>query len=62
MRWRDTKVGISVEEKKSEYVRFPSISICLDKDETKEEIGFKKMRPINETFTFIDFVHHLNNG
>ena len=62
MRWWDGKVAISVKEMKSEYVKFPSIGVCLDKDTTKEEIGFKRMRRLNETFTFIDFVQHFDNG
>lgn len=62
VKWRESKEALSVKEIKCEYVKFPSISICLDKDVPKKEIGFKKMRPLNETFTFIQFVQHTNNG
>ena len=59
----DPKVAISVEEMKSKYVKFPSISVCLDLDTDGEgEVGFREMRPLNETFSFLHFVRHLDNG
>ena len=60
--WQEGKVGISVKEVKSEYVKFPSISICLDQDVKRENIGFQKMRLLNETLRDIDFVRHFKNG
>ena len=62
IKWREGKVAISVEEMKSKYVKFPSISVCLDLDTDKGEIGFKRMRPLNETFSFLHFVRHFDNG
>lgn len=62
MKWKGEKVSMSVEETKSKYVKFPSISICLDQDADKEEIGFKNMMPINETFGFLHYVRHFDNG
>ena len=48
---------------KSKYVKFPSISVCLDLDTDGEgEVGFREMRPLNETFSFLHFVRHLDNG
>ena len=35
IKWREGKVAISVEEMKSKYVKFPSISVCLDLDADK---------------------------
>ena len=59
----DPKVAISVEEMKSKYVKFPSISVCLDLDTDGEgEVGFREMRPLNETFSFLHFVRHFDNG
>ena len=52
-----------MEEMKSKYVKFPSISVCLDLDTDGEgEVGFREMRPLNETFSFLHFVRHLDNG
>ena len=62
MKWRDDKVAISVEEMKSKYVKFPSICVCLDVDEEKEEIGFKTTPPLNESLSFVKFVRHFRNG
>ena len=62
IRWREGKVGLSITEVQSEYVKFPSISICIDQDAKKEELGFKQIRPLNETLRDVDFVRHLNNG
>ena len=63
IKWSDSKVAISVEEMKSKYVKFPSISVCLDVDtDGKGEKGFRKMRPLNETFSFLHFVRHFDNG
>ena len=63
LKWREGKVGISMEEMKSKYVKFPSISVCLDLDADGEgEVGFRKMRPLNETFSFLHFVRHFDNG
>ena len=55
-------MAISVEEMKSKYVKFPSICVCLDVDEEKEEIGFKTTPPLNESLSFVKFVRHFSNG
>ena len=61
-RWGKGKLGLAITEVQSEYVKFPSISICIDEDAEKEELGFKQIRPLNETLRDLDFVRHLNNG
>ena len=61
-RWREGKLGLAITEVQSEYVKFPSISICIDEDAEKEELGFKQIRPLNETLRDVDFVRHFNNG
>ena len=61
-RWREGKLGLAITEVQSEYVKFPSISICIDQDAKKDELGFKQIRPLNETLRDLDFVRHLNNG
>ena len=62
MRYQDGKVGTSTKEIKSKYVKYPSVTICLDLDTKKKDIGFKTMRPINETLRDIKFVRHYSNG
>ena len=62
VRYREGKVGISTKEMKSKYVKFPSVTICLDLDTRKKAIGFKEIRPINETLQDIDFARHYSNG
>ena len=62
IKWHEGKVAISMKEVKSKYVKFPSISICLDQDVEKEKLGFKKIRPLNETLRDIDYVTHFSNG
>ena len=32
IRWQEGKLAISVAEMKSKYIKFPSISVCLDLD------------------------------
>ena len=61
MRYSEGKLGISTKEMKSKYVKFPSVTICLDLDTKKENIGFKDMAPINETMRDLDFVRHYSN-
>ena len=51
-----------LKELKSKYVQFPSISICLDQDVKKQKLGFKKVRPLNETLRDLTYVRHFNNG
>ena len=62
MRYSEGKLGISTKEMKSKYVKFPSVTICLDLDTEKENIGFKEMAPINETLKDLDYVRHYSNG
>ena len=62
IKWHEGKVAISMKEVKSKYAKFPSISICLDQDVKKEKLGFKKIRPLNETLRDLDYVRHFNNG
>ena len=62
IKWRDGKVAISVEEMKSKHVKFPSVCVCLDLDEKKEERGFKRTPPLNESLSFVKFVRHFSNG
>ena len=62
MRYSEGKLGISTKEMKSKYVKFPSVTICLDLDTKKENNGFKDMAPINETMRELDFVRHYRNG
>ena len=62
MRYSEGKLGISTKEMKSKYVKFPSVTICLDLDTKKENNGFKDMAPINETMRDLDFVRHYSNG
>ena len=61
-RYQEGKVGISTKEMKSKYVKYPSVTICMDLDTKKKDLGFKGMRPINETLRDIDFVRHYSNG
>ena len=60
IKWQERKVAISVEEVKSKYIKFPSISVCLDTDtdNNKEELGFTEMRPLNESFSFLKYSRH----
>ena len=62
VKWYEGKVAISLKELKSKYVQFPSISICLDQDVKKQKLGFKKVRPLNETLRDLTYVRHFNNG
>ena len=62
MRWLEGHVGISVKEVQSQYVKYPSISVCLDQDKDKEELGFKEFRPLNDTLRDLDYVRHFSNG
>ena len=64
IKWQEGKVAISVEEVKSKYIKFPSISVCLDMDtdNNKEELGFTEMRPLNESFSFLKYSRHSVNG
>ena len=62
LRFSEGKLGISTKEMKSKYVKFPSVTICLDLDTKKDNIGFKDMAPINETLRDLDFVRHYSNG
>ena len=62
MKWLEGAVGISVKEVQSQYVKYPSISVCLDQDKNQEELGFKQFRPLNDTLRDLDFVKHFNNG
>ena len=62
IRWHEGLVGISRKEMKSKYAKFPSISICLGLDVKKDDIGFKELRPLNETLRDLSYVRHLSNG
>ena len=62
LRYDEGKLGISTKEMKAKYVKYPSVTICLDLDTKKENNGFKAMAPINKTMRDLDFVRHYNNG
>ena len=62
MKWLEGAVGISVKEVQSQYVKYPSISVCLDQDKNQEELGFKQFRQLNDTLRDLDYVKHFNNG
>ena len=55
-------MGLSIMEVESKYVKFPSFSVCLDLDVKRDKLDFKEMRPLNETFSFLSYVRHFNNG
>ena len=64
LRWQKGTMALSINEVESKYVKFPSFSVCLDQDRDgkRDKIGFTKMRPLNETFSFLTYARHLNNG
>ena len=62
LKYNEGKLGISTKEMKSKYVKFPSVTICLDLDTKKKNISFRDLAPINETLRDIDFVRHHSNG
>ena len=61
LRFSEGKLEKSTKEMKSKYVKFPSVTICLDLDTKKDNIGFKDMSPISETLRDLDFVRHYSN-
>ena len=64
VRWQEGKMGLSIKEVESKYVKFPSFSVCLDQDldGKREDLSFQEMRPLNETFSFLTYVRHFDNG
>ena len=62
IRYQEGKLGTSTKEMISKYVKYPSVTICLDLDTKKKDMGFKGVKPINETLRNIDFVRHYSNG
>ena len=57
-------VARSTKDMFEQYIKFPTISICMGIDSSKAIIGFDDLgtRPMNATLDTFEFVRHLKNG
>ena len=62
--YRDGKVARSTQDMFDHYVTFPTISICIDSDTSKDPVGFEDTgkRPMNESLVYLRFFRHFKNG
>ena len=64
LEFMEGKVARSTKDMFEQYVKFPTVSICLGIDSHKAIIGFEDLgtRPMNATLDTFKFVRHLKNG
>ena len=62
--YMEGKVARSTKDMFEQYVKFPTISICIGIDDSEEVIGFEDLgtRPVNATLKEFQFARHMKNG
>ena len=64
LEFMEGKVARSTKDMFEQYIKFPTVSICMGIDSSKAIIGFDDLgtRPMNATLDTFEFVRHLKNG
>ena len=62
--FRAGKVARSTRDMFNNYIKFPTISLCLGESSDADNVGFDDMgtSPVNNSFVSLQFVRHFKNG